>query len=82
MLVEEFVEKSVVGRFMGCSWSYSTVTGWLGAGGGGGVAVGGAQVGHCPGVMWLVLIGQQVAPNSQNKSGKRCVVVRFHLGLA
>lgn len=32
-------------------------------------------------VVWLVLIGQQVAPNSQNKSGKRYVVFRFHLEL-
>ena len=74
------MDKSVVGRFMGCSWSYCIVRGWRRSGWG--VAVGGAQVGHCPDVVWVALIGQQVAPNSQNKSGKRYVVVRFHLGLA
>ena len=28
LLVEEFVDKSVVGRFIGCSWSYCIVRGW------------------------------------------------------
>lgn len=69
LLVEKFLDKSVVGRD---SWDVVGLT--LESGDGRLVAALEASV-------WLVLIGQQVAPNSQDESGERYVVFRFHLGL-